>query len=119
MLKVENLNVHYGVIHAIEDVNIEVRDGEIVTLIGANGAGKTTILHTITGLKKATSGSVVFDGTDLLKEQPSKIITHGVAHVPELYFTEATHRTSTITLENYYQRMQSRLHKCSSERGMQ
>lgn len=83
MLKVENLNVHYGVIHAIEDVNIEVRDGEIVTLIGANGAGKTTILHTITGLKKATSGSVVFDGTDLLKEQPSKIITHGVAHVPE------------------------------------
>ena len=77
MLKVENLNVHYGVIHAIEDVNIEVRDGEIVTLIGANGAGKTTILHTITGLKKATSGSVVFDGTDLLKEQPSKIITHG------------------------------------------
>lgn len=83
MLKVENLNVHYGVIHAIEDVNIEVRDGEIVTLIGANGAGKTTILHTITGLKKATSGSVVFDGTDLLKEQPSKIIIHGVAHVPE------------------------------------
>ncbi len=83
MLKVENLNVHYGVIHAIEDVNIEVRDGEIVTLIGANGAGKTTILHTITGLKKATSGSVVFDGTDLLKEQPSKIINHGVAHVPE------------------------------------
>lgn len=83
MLKVENLNVHYGVIHAIKDVNIEVRDGEIVTLIGANGAGKTTILHTITGLKKATSGSVVFDGIDLLKEQPSKIITHGVAHVPE------------------------------------
>lgn len=83
MLKVENLNVHYGVIHAIEDVNIEVRDGEIVTLIGANGAGKTTILHTITGLKKATSGAVTFDGKDLLKEQPSRIITHGVAHVPE------------------------------------
>ena len=83
MLKVENLNVYYGVIHAIEDVNIEVRDGEIVTLIGANGAGKTTILHTITGLKKATSGAVTFDGADLLKEQPSRIITHGVAHVPE------------------------------------
>lgn len=83
MLKVENLNVHYGVIHAIEDVSIEVNDGEIVTLIGANGAGKTTILHTITGLKKATSGTVTWDDTNLLAEVPSKIITHGVAHVPE------------------------------------
>lgn len=83
MLKVENLNVHYGVIHAIEDVSLEVKEGEIVTLIGANGAGKTTILHTITGLKKATSGSVTWDGVNLLKEEPSKIVTHGVAHVPE------------------------------------
>lgn len=83
MLKVENLNVHYGVIHALEDVSLTVNDGEIVTLIGANGAGKTTTLHSITGLKKATSGIVTFDGVDLLKEEPSKIITHGVAHVPE------------------------------------
>lgn len=83
MLKVENLNVHYGVIHALEDVSLTVNDGEIVTLIGANGAGKTTTLHTITGLKKATSGSVTFDGVDLLREEASKIITHGVAHVPE------------------------------------
>ena len=83
MLKVEKLNVHYGVIHAIEDVDLEVHDGEIVTLIGANGAGKTTILHTLTGLKKATSGTVTFDDVNLLKEDPSKIVTHGVAHVPE------------------------------------
>lgn len=83
MLKVENLNVHYGVIHALEDVSLTVNDGEIVTLIGANGAGKTTTLHTITGLKKATSGSVTFDDVDLLKEDASKIVTHGVAHVPE------------------------------------
>lgn len=83
MLKVENLNVHYGVIHALEDVSLTVNDGEIVTLIGANGAGKTTTLHTITGLKKAISGTVTFDGVDLLKEEASKIITHGVAHVPE------------------------------------
>lgn len=83
MLKVENLNVHYGVIHALEDVSLTVNDGEIVTLIGANGAGKTTTLHTITGLKKATSGTVTFDGVDLLKEEASKIITHGVAHVPK------------------------------------
>lgn len=83
MLKVENLNVHYGVIHALENVSLTVNDGEIVTLIGANGAGKTTTLHTITGLKKATDGVVTFDGVDLLKEEASKIITHGVAHVPE------------------------------------
>ncbi len=83
MLKVENLNVYYGVIQAIENVSLEVNDGEIVTLIGANGAGKTTILHTITGLKKATSGTVLWDGKDLLKEEPSRIVTHGVAHVPE------------------------------------
>lgn len=83
MLSVKDLNVCYGAIHAIHDVSLEVHDGEIVSLIGANGAGKTTILHTITGLKKAKSGSVTYNDADLLKTDPSKIITLGVAHVPE------------------------------------
>ncbi len=83
MLTVKDLNVSYGAIHAIHDANLEVRDGEIVSLIGANGAGKTTILHTITGLKKATSGTVEYNGKNLLQTEPSTIITTGVAHVPE------------------------------------
>ncbi len=83
MLSVKDLNVCYGAIHAIHDVSLEVHDGEIVSLIGANGAGKTTILHTITGLKKAKSGSVTYNDADLLKTDPSRIITLGVAHVPE------------------------------------
>ena len=83
MLSVKDLNVSYGAIHAIHDVSLDVNDGEIVSLIGANGAGKTTILHTITGLKKAQSGSVTYNNNDLLKTEPSKIITLGMAHVPE------------------------------------
>lgn len=83
MLEIKNLNVSYGAIHAIHDVSLTVNDGEIVSLIGANGAGKTTILHTITGLKKAESGSMLYDGHDLTKTEPSKIITLGMAHVPE------------------------------------
>ena len=83
MLTVKDLNVSYGAIHAIHDANLEVRDGEIVSLIGANGAGKTTILETITGLKKASSGTIEYNGHDLTKTAPSKIITLGMAHVPE------------------------------------
>ncbi len=83
MLIVKDLNVSYGAIHAIHDVSLQVNDGEIVSLIGANGAGKTTILHTITGLKKAQSGSVIYNDHDLLKTDPSKIVTLGMAHVPE------------------------------------
>lgn len=83
MLTVKDLNVSYGAIHAIHDVSLEVRDGEIVSLIGANGAGKTTILHTITGIKKAGSGTIDYNGNDLTKIQPSNIITLGMAHVPE------------------------------------
>lgn len=83
MLKVNNLNVSYGAIHAIHDISIEVSEGEIVSLIGANGAGKTTTLHTITGLKKPASGEASFDGHNLFTMNPSKIVTLGMAHVPE------------------------------------
>lgn len=83
MLKVSGLNVFYGAIHAIHDVSLEVREGEIVSLIGANGAGKTTILHTITGLKKASSGQILLQDADLLATEPHKIVTMGMAHVPE------------------------------------
>ena len=83
MLRVENLNVSYGSIHALHDISLEVNDGEVVSLIGANGAGKTTTLHTITGLKSAMSGTIEYDGTDLRKIEPSHIIKLGMAHVPE------------------------------------
>ena len=83
ILKVTGLNVNYGAIHAIHNVSLTVNEGEIVTLIGANGAGKTTILHTITGLTKAASGSVLFNGKELLATEPHKIVAMGMAHVPE------------------------------------
>ena len=83
VLQTNNLTKQYRDFKAVDNLQMQIKKGAIYGLVGRNGAGKTTILHTITGLKKATSGSVVFDGTDLLKEQPSKIITHGVAHVPE------------------------------------
>lgn len=83
MLSVKDLNVYYGVIHAIQNVSFEVEEGEIIALLGANGAGKTTILHTITGLVPAKSGSVEFMGQDLRKTPAHKIVSMGVAHVPE------------------------------------
>ena len=83
MLEVKDLEVSYGAVHAIHGVSLVVRDGEIVSLIGANGAGKTTILRTISGLKKADSGSVTFDGADLRHTEASKIIRLKLAHVPE------------------------------------
>lgn len=83
MLKIENLHVSYGAIHAIKGISLTVNDGEIVSLIGANGAGKTTILHTITGLISATQGKIEYDGVDLRKATPSNIVSMGLAHVPE------------------------------------
>lgn len=83
MLTLENVYVSYGAIQAIKDVSLTVNDGELVSLIGANGAGKTTILHTITGLTPAASGNIVYDGIDLRKYPAYKIVTKGLAHVPE------------------------------------
>ena len=83
MLKVENLEVYYGVIRALKGISFEVNQGEIIALIGANGAGKTTILHTITGLLNAKSGSINFEGKDLTKVPAHKIVSMGMAHVPE------------------------------------
>lgn len=83
MLKIEDLHVYYGMIHAIKGLSFEVNEGEVITLIGANGAGKTTTLHTITGLLKPQRGKIVFEGKDLVKTPAHKIVEMGMAHVPE------------------------------------
>ena len=83
MLEVKNLSVSYGAIEAVKDISFTVNAGEIVSLIGANGAGKTTTLHAITGLVPAKSGSVMYNGVDLLKTHNNKIVTLGMAHIPE------------------------------------
>lgn len=83
MLEVKDLKVNYGMIQAIKGVSFHVEQGEVIALIGANGAGKTTILHTITGLLSPKEGSVVFEGTDITKIPAHKIVPMGMAHVPE------------------------------------
>ncbi len=83
ILKVENINVYYGAIHAIKGVSFHVDEGEIVTLIGANGAGKSTTLQTISGLLRSRTGSIEFCGEDISKLPPHKIVEKGLAQVPE------------------------------------
>jgi branched-chain amino acid transport system ATP-binding protein len=83
MLRVEDINVFYGKIHAIHDLSFHVKEGEIVTLIGANGAGKSTILKTISRLMDPSSGIIKFRGEDIKKVPPHQIIDMGMAHVPE------------------------------------
>ena len=83
ILKVEDINVYYGSIHAIKGISFEVSEGEIVTLIGANGAGKSTTLNTISGLLHSKTGSVSFLGKSLAKVPPHKIVEQGLAQVPE------------------------------------
>lgn len=83
MLKVENINVHYGVINAIKNVSFEVNQGEIVALIGANGAGKTSTMHAVSGLLKITDGCIQFMDEDISKLPAHKIVAKGLAQVPE------------------------------------
>ncbi len=83
MLEIKDLEVYYGMIQAIKGVSFEVNEGEVIALIGANGAGKTTILHTITGLLEPKKGSVLFNGNDITKTPAHKIVSMGMAHVPE------------------------------------
>lgn len=83
MLEIKDLNVHFGVIHALKGISLTVNDGEIVTLIGANGAGKTTTLRTISGLKKPTSGSILLDGVDITNLSAQDRVKRGISQSPE------------------------------------
>ena len=83
MLEVKDLEVYYGVIQAIKGISFHVEEGEVIALIGANGAGKTTTLQTITGMLNAQAGSIRFEGTELTKIPGHKIVSMGMAHVPE------------------------------------
>ncbi len=83
LLEVKDINVHYQKVQAVTDISIQIDEGQIVTLIGANGAGKSTTLRTISGLKRATSGGVWFDGERIDQLAPEKIVRMGIAHVPE------------------------------------
>lgn len=83
MLEIKDLQVYYGMIQAIKGISFEVKQGEVIALIGANGAGKTTTLHTITGLLPAKTGTITFEGIDITKVPGHKIVSMGMAHVPE------------------------------------
>lgn len=83
MLEIHDIEVYYGMIQAIKGISFEVNEGEVISLIGANGAGKTTTLHTITGLLQAKAGKIIFEGKDITKTPAHKIVSMGMAHVPE------------------------------------
>ena len=94
MLEIKDINVFYGAIHALKGISLTVNDGELVSLVGANGAGKTTVLHTISGLLRTTTGEILLDGKNLQKVPPNSIIGMGLAHVPE-----GRHIFSRMTVE--------------------
>jgi branched-chain amino acid transport system ATP-binding protein len=83
LLEIANLDVYYGKIHALRDVSLNVRPGEIVSLIGGNGAGKTTLLCTISGLIRASAGTIAFAGESIIRRAPERIVQDGCSHVPE------------------------------------
>lgn len=83
MLEVKDLSVYYGVIQALKGISFEIEEGDVIALIGANGAGKTTTLHALTGLIPVKSGSIVFEGKDITKVPGYKLVSMGIAHVPE------------------------------------
>ena len=115
MLEIKDLEVYYGMIQAIKGVSFEVNQGEVIALIGANGAGKTTILHTITGLLSPKKGSVLFEGTDITKVPAHKIVSMGMAHGPEgrRVFSELS------VLENLKMGAYTRKNKAEVEEALQ
>ena len=82
MLEIKDLHVHYGVIPALKGISLHIEEGEVVSMIGANGAGKTTTLHTISGLKRPTSGQVTFQGQDITKTPAQNIARLGICQIP-------------------------------------
>src|SRR4051812_33368286 len=83
MLKINDINVYYGIIHALKGVSLEINEGEIVTLIGANGAGKSTLLQSISGLLKPKNGEIVFQGKNIAGKVAQSIVKQGLSQVPE------------------------------------
>lgn len=83
LLQVEGLTAHYGPIQALHGISLEVNPGELVAMVGANGAGKTTLLHTLSNVHKASGGTVVFDGQEITRSAPHKIVQAGICHIPE------------------------------------
>jgi branched-chain amino acid transport system ATP-binding protein len=115
LLEVKDLNVYYGAIHALQGISFDVDEGEIVTLIGANGAGKSTTLKTLSGLLRPRSGSIRFRGQDIVRLAAEEIVTRGVVHVPEgrKIFAPLT------VLENLEVGAYTRKDKAEIERSMQ